>query len=77
MVDTNIVIVEIDDAPDVVAGLLETGVQVTPLGPQRLRVVTHLDVDRADVFAQAAAVYYQAAREVKALLSIPQTAELL
>jgi hypothetical protein len=35
------------------------------------------DVDRADVFAEAAAVYYQAAREVKALESIPQTAELL
>ncbi len=55
MVDTNIVIVEIDDAPDVVAGLLETGVQVTPLGPQRLRVVTHLDVDRADVERAVAA----------------------
>ena len=55
MVDTNIVIVEIDDAPDVVAGLLEAGVQVTPLGPQRLRAVTHLDVDRADVERAVAA----------------------
>jgi hypothetical protein len=42
-----------------------------------LTVMRPDDVDRADVFAQAAAVYYQAAREVKALLSIPQTAELL
>ena len=33
-VDTNIVIVEIDDAPTVVAALLEAGVQVTPLGPR-------------------------------------------
>jgi threonine aldolase len=54
-VETNIVIFEIDDAPSVVARLADAGVQVTPLGPRRIRAVTHLDVDRADIYRALAA----------------------
>ena len=46
-VETNIVIFEVDDAPELTGTLWEAGVQVTPLGPTRIRMVTHLDVDRA------------------------------
>jgi len=49
LVETNIVIFEVDDAPALVGGLWERGVEVTPLGPTRIRAVTHLDVDRAGV----------------------------
>jgi threonine aldolase len=48
-VETNIVIFEVDDAPTRWAELAEAGVEVTPVGPQRLRAVTHLDVDRAAI----------------------------
>jgi len=48
-VETNIVIFEVDDAPTLVGKLWDEGVQVTPLGPQRIRCVTHLDVDRAGI----------------------------
>ena len=48
-VETNIVIFEVDDAPKRFAELAEAGVEVTPVGPQRLRAVTHLDVDRAGI----------------------------
>jgi len=48
-VETNIVIFEVDDAVKRWTELAEAGVEVTPVGPQRLRAVTHLDVDRADM----------------------------
>ena len=48
-VETNIVVFGIDDAYDVCGRLWERGVQVAPLGPTRLRAVTHLDVDSAGV----------------------------
>jgi threonine aldolase len=48
-VETNIVIFEIEDAPALVGSLRDRGIEVTPLGPTRIRCVTHLDVDRADV----------------------------
>jgi threonine aldolase len=48
-VETNIVIFEVDDAPALVGKLWDAGVQVTPLGPHRIRCVTHLDVDRAGI----------------------------
>lgn len=41
-----------------------------------MRVVRPDDTDQHDVFARAAASYYQGAREVMAVLSIPQLAEL-
>ena len=48
-VETNIVIFEVDDARRRFAELAEAGVEVTPVGPTRLRAVTHLDVDRAAI----------------------------
>ena len=48
-VETNIVVFGVDDAYGVCGRLWERGVQVAPLGPQMLRAVTHLDVDRAGV----------------------------
>jgi threonine aldolase len=49
LVETNIVIFEVDDAPALTGALWEAGVEVSPLGPRRVRMVTHLDVDRAGV----------------------------
>jgi threonine aldolase len=48
-VETNIVIFEVADAPALTGTLWEAGVEVTPLGPRRVRMVTHLGVDRAGV----------------------------
>jgi threonine aldolase len=48
-VETNIVIFDVDDAPARMGELWEAGVEVTPVGPTRLRAVTHLDVDRSDI----------------------------
>jgi threonine aldolase len=42
------------DAAAFVAGALEGGVLVAPVGPTAVRMVTHLDVSRQD--AEAAAV---------------------
>jgi threonine aldolase len=48
---TNIVVFELDgarlDAGALVAGAREQGVLINALGPTKLRLVTHLDVDRA------------------------------
>jgi len=52
-VDTNIVIFQIDEslgtASEFVGRLSENGVSALPIGPQRIRFVTHLDVSRQDV----------------------------
>ena len=48
-VDTNIVVVPRDDAPAFVARAREEGVLVSAVGPSTVRLVTHLDVDRAQV----------------------------
>jgi threonine aldolase len=53
-VDTNIVVAERDDASDLVARAREEGVLVAAVGPRALRVVTHLDVTRADAERAAA-----------------------
>ena len=47
--ETNIVIADVPDAPALVGALWDRGVEVTPMGPTRIRCVTHLDVDRAGV----------------------------
>jgi threonine aldolase len=47
--DTNIVIGSVPDAPALVGRLWDAGVQVTPLASDRIRCVTHLDVDREGV----------------------------
>lgn len=46
-VETNIVIFEVDDALALTGTLWDAGVQVSPLSLTRIRMVTHLDVDRA------------------------------
>jgi threonine aldolase len=43
--NTNIVIAEVADAPQLVGELWERGIEVTPMAPTRIRCVTHLDVD--------------------------------
>lgn len=54
-VDTNIVVVDVPHAAAVVAAAREQGVLVATVGPGLLRLVTHLDVSRAQA-EQAAAV---------------------
>ncbi|MGZ4456280.1 MAG: threonine aldolase family protein [Nocardioides sp.] len=55
-VDTNIVVVPRADAAAFVAGAREAGVLVAPVGPTTVRLVTHLDVGRADAERAAAAL---------------------
>ena len=47
--ETNIVIARVPDAIGLAGRLAERGVEVTPLGPDRIRCVTHLDVDRGGI----------------------------
>jgi threonine aldolase len=47
--DTNIVVARVADALALVGRLWDAGVQVTPMAPDRIRLVTHLDVDRAGI----------------------------
>jgi threonine aldolase len=47
-VDTNIVVVERDDASRFVAAAAEEGVRIATVGPTAVRLVTHLDVTRED-----------------------------
>ncbi len=61
-VDTNIVVFGVADAPTVAQRLWNAGVQVTPLGPRRLRAVTHRDVDRREI--------YRALRAFRAVLGM-------
>jgi threonine aldolase len=44
-VATNIVVLDVDDAPRIAAAALEEAVAVSVLGPRTVRLVTHLDVD--------------------------------
>jgi threonine aldolase len=53
-VDTNIVVVDVPDAPAVVAAVREHDVLVSAVGPRALRMVTHLDVSREEVETAAA-----------------------
>ena len=45
LVETNIVVFEVADAPAFCAALEDAGVRMGPSGPRRVRAVTHLDVD--------------------------------
>ena len=54
--DTNIVIADVADAPQLVGELWDRGVEVTPMSPTRIRCVTHLDVD-ADGINRALAAF--------------------
>jgi threonine aldolase len=53
-VETNIVVVPREDAPGFVAGAREAGVLVSQVGPHVVRLVTHLDISKADAEAAAA-----------------------
>ena len=55
LTETNIVVVDVPDAPAVVDAAREQGVLVGAVGPTKVRLLTHLDVDRAAV-EQAAKV---------------------
>ncbi len=46
-VDTNIVVVPHDDAAGFVSRAADAGVRISAVGPRTVRLVTHLDVDRA------------------------------
>jgi len=46
--ETNIVLVDADDAPAVAAACAARGVRISPFGPKLLRIVTHLDVSAQD-----------------------------
>lgn len=54
-VPTNIVVVDVPSAPTVVAAAADQGIRLGAVGPQRVRLLTHLDVTRADA-EQAAKV---------------------
>jgi threonine aldolase len=54
-VPTNIVVVDVPSAPDLVAAAAEQGVRIGAVGPQRVRLLTHLDITREDA-EQAAKV---------------------
>ena len=49
LTETNIVVVDVPDAPAVVEAARAQGVLVGAVGPTKLRMLTHLDVDRLDV----------------------------
>lgn len=53
--ETNILLVDVPDAPTFVAGLQEHGVRCFPVADDRLRLVVHLGITDADVQATAAA----------------------
>ena len=54
-VETNIVVVDVPDAPALVAAAADKGVRVGAVGPRRVRLLTHLDVSHSDA-QQAAGV---------------------
>jgi threonine aldolase len=48
-VETNIVFFTVDDAPGLCAALERDGVRMGAVGRNRVRAVTHLDVDAAGI----------------------------
>jgi threonine aldolase len=63
-VETNIVVVDVPDAAQVVAAVREQGVLASAVGRRALRIVTHLDVSREDA-ETAASVLAKALAEVR------------
>jgi threonine aldolase len=47
--ETNILLLDVEEAPAMAGALADEGVEVSVLGPRRVRCVTHLDVDRAGI----------------------------
>jgi len=56
-VETNIVVFDVPDAAAVARRMAEQGVRVGALGPQRMRAVTHLDIDDAGIDRALAAAH--------------------
>ena len=54
--DTNIVMIDVDNAINVVTRMAEQGVAIVPFTPTRIRAVTHLDVTEEDIRKAAAAL---------------------
>ncbi|MCW2757404.1 MAG: threonine aldolase, partial [Nocardioidaceae bacterium] len=52
-VPTNIVVVDVPDAPAYVAAAAEQGVRIGAVGPRRVRLLTHLDIGRDDALQAA------------------------
>jgi len=50
-VPTNIVVIDVPSAPEVVAAATEQGVKVGAVGPRRVRLLTHLDITQDDALA--------------------------
>jgi threonine aldolase len=55
-VESNIVVFGVADAAEFCAALEREGVKMSSIGPQRVRAVTHLDVDRSGIERAIAAV---------------------
>jgi threonine aldolase len=53
-VETNIVVLERDDAPELVAAAAAEGVRISTVGPRTVRLVTHLGINRSDAQRAAA-----------------------
>lgn len=47
-VPTNIVVVDVGSAPDVVAAAAEQGIRIGAVGPRRVRLLTHLDITSSE-----------------------------
>ena len=54
-VETNIVVIDTDDAPGLVGRCRDEGLLVGAVGPRQVRLVTHLDISRSDT-EQAASI---------------------
>jgi threonine aldolase len=65
VIETNMVMIDLApparSLPEVFARAFERGLLLTPFGPQRLRAVTHLDVDRT-ACERAGEILLEAAR---------------
>jgi threonine aldolase len=59
--ETNILVARVANAPALVGRLWDAGVEVSPLALDRIRCVTHLDVDRAGI-ERAIAAFHEALR---------------
>jgi threonine aldolase len=46
--ETNILLVDVEEAPPIAAACAEKGVKISAFGPKLLRIVTHLDVSAED-----------------------------
>jgi len=55
-VESNIVVIDVASAPEVVTAAAEHGVRIGAVGPRRVRLLTHLDISLADAERAARAL---------------------